>query len=170
MPKYVIQVRDDGSVIGVVRALDFGTGVTVTVSGDVATVAATGAGTLGATGSFGPPGADGDDGRDGAPGAAGASGADGARGSPGDPGEDGQDGATFTVARIRDFGASGALSDRGLVPDPGAVAGTAKFLREDATWTTPTASVAFSFDGANWPYSVLDAGVINNDSFDGGAP
>lgn len=36
-----------------------------------------------------------------------------------------------------DFVASGASHAHGLVPDPGASAGTTKFLREDATWATP---------------------------------
>lgn len=35
------------------------------------------------------------------------------------------------------FVASGASHAKGLVPDPGASAGTAKYLREDATWATP---------------------------------
>lgn len=35
------------------------------------------------------------------------------------------------------FGASGANHAPGLVPDPGAVAGTTKFLREDATFAVP---------------------------------
>lgn len=38
--------------------------------------------------------------------------------------------------------ASGSSHAGGLTPDPGATAGTARFLREDATWTTPTASAA----------------------------
>jgi hypothetical protein len=40
-----------------------------------------------------------------------------------------------------DFVASGGSHAHGLVPDPGSSAGTAKFLREDATWTAPTATV-----------------------------
>ena len=35
------------------------------------------------------------------------------------------------------FKASGTNHATGLVPDPGATAGTAKYLREDATWATP---------------------------------
>lgn len=38
---------------------------------------------------------------------------------------------------ITDFGASGGGHARGAVPDPGGSAGTAKFLREDATWAVP---------------------------------
>jgi hypothetical protein len=44
--------------------------------------------------------------------------------------------ASLTLG-IADFVASGASHARGAVPDPGAVAGTAKFLREDATWGVP---------------------------------
>lgn len=36
------------------------------------------------------------------------------------------------------FLASGVNHRAGFVPDPGAVAGTTKFLREDATWAVPT--------------------------------
>jgi hypothetical protein len=35
------------------------------------------------------------------------------------------------------FDASGASHAAGAVPDPGASAGTSRFLREDATWATP---------------------------------
>jgi hypothetical protein len=36
------------------------------------------------------------------------------------------------------FGASGGSHSTGLVPDPGAVVGITKFLREDATWQLPS--------------------------------
>jgi hypothetical protein len=45
--------------------------------------------------------------------------------------------ATAAVAAIPTFGASGASHSTGFVPDPGASAGTVKFLREDSTWATP---------------------------------
>jgi trimeric autotransporter adhesin len=35
------------------------------------------------------------------------------------------------------FGASGSGHSRGVVPDPGATAGTARYLREDGTWSVP---------------------------------
>ena len=35
------------------------------------------------------------------------------------------------------FGASGPRHSIGLVPDPGSIAGSLRFLREDATWNTP---------------------------------
>lgn len=55
------------------------------------------------------------------------------------------------------FVASGASHATGLVPDPGAVAGTTRFLREDATWAVPasggtpggaTSSIQFNNAGA----------------------
>ncbi len=53
---------------------------------------------------------------------------------------------TLACARVYDgaawhnlgvFGASGAGHSDGLVPDPGASAGTTRFLREDTTWAVP---------------------------------
>jgi hypothetical protein len=40
---------------------------------------------------------------------------------------------------ISSFGASGSSHASGAVPDPGATAGTTRFLREDATWAVPPA-------------------------------
>lgn len=45
-------------------------------------------------------------------------------------------GGTLTIA-ANVFGASGPSHSTGIVPDPGASAGTIRFLREDATWQTP---------------------------------
>lgn len=45
-----------------------------------------------------------------------------------------------TVPGYSNFVASGSGHSNGLVPDPGAVAGTAKFLREDSTWQAPSVS------------------------------
>src|ERR1700675_4535797 len=46
------------------------------------------------------------------------------------------------------FGASGPSHSSGAVPDPGAVAGTARFLREDATWAAPSVgSFVSTFNG-----------------------
>jgi hypothetical protein len=42
-------------------------------------------------------------------------------------------------ADLPSFGASGAAHAAGAVPDPGATAGTTRFLREDATWAAPPA-------------------------------
>lgn len=118
-------------------------------------------GSTGATGSTGPAGADGamgapgisggdgDDGMMGPPGSAGAAGAtgsagaDGAAGARGSDGQDGDDGIPgIPGTLVGDFKASGAASDRGMVPNPGAAAGTTRYLREDATWAAPTAVAA----------------------------
>jgi hypothetical protein len=47
---------------------------------------------------------------------------------------------TGTLALNTNFVASGASHAAGLVPDPGATAGTTKYLREDATWQTLSAA------------------------------
>jgi hypothetical protein len=49
---------------------------------------------------------------------------------------DGGPGAALVI-NITDFAASGGSHARGTVPDPGAVAGSTRFLREDATWAVP---------------------------------
>lgn len=41
------------------------------------------------------------------------------------------------IISVATMGPSGASHERGVVPDPGAVAGTNKFLREDASWQVP---------------------------------
>lgn len=46
-------------------------------------------------------------------------------------------GATKTLATTDVFGASGTNHAAGLVPDPGATAGSTNFLREDGTWAPP---------------------------------
>lgn len=46
-------------------------------------------------------------------------------------------GGTTPAIGISDFIGSGLTHARGVVPDPGAAAGTVKFLREDASWATP---------------------------------
>lgn len=45
-----------------------------------------------------------------------------------------------------DMVASGASHAKGLAPDPGASAGTTKYLREDATWAVPPASAGVTID------------------------
>jgi hypothetical protein len=47
---------------------------------------------------------------------------------------------TISAARLPVFGASGASHAVGAVPDPGATAGSTRFLREDGTWSTPSGS------------------------------
>jgi hypothetical protein len=46
--------------------------------------------------------------------------------------------ATHLNALEQTFGASGSSHAPGLVPDPGATAGTTHFLREDGTWVVPS--------------------------------
>jgi hypothetical protein len=68
---------------------------------------------------------------------------------------------TLPVAQLPIMVASGASHAPGAVPDPGATAGTTKFLREDATWATVTSpsapplrgSVAAAF-GSGGSYTV----------------
>lgn len=60
--------------------------------------------------------------------------------------------ADRTIA-VSDFVASGASHARGTVPDPGASAGTTRFLREDATWAAPASG------GANFVSATVDFGA-----------
>lgn len=47
------------------------------------------------------------------------------------------------IISVDTFGASGAGHKRGVVPDPGAVAGTSRFLREDATFAALPPDIDF---------------------------
>jgi lysophospholipase L1-like esterase len=47
-----------------------------------------------------------------------------------------------SAAQLPLFGASGSSHGPGAVPDPGATAGTTRYLREDGTWTVPVGSSA----------------------------
>ncbi len=55
------------------------------------------------------------------------------------------------------MGASGAAHSAGIVPDPGATSGAARYLREDATWGVPPGTAASqtpwlsAIDAAGWP-------------------
>jgi hypothetical protein len=55
------------------------------------------------------------------------------------------------------FVGSGASHAIGLVPDPGALAGTTKFLREDATWQTA--------GGGSFNQSILVDAVVMSDDY-----
>lgn len=66
--------------------------------------------------------------------------------------------ANRTLA-ISDFVASGASHARGAVPDPGAVAGTAKFLREDATWAAPAGASAAPYQLIH-PATITTSGAV----------
>jgi len=48
---------------------------------------------------------------------------------------------TLGATLYADFVASGGSHAKGAVPDPGAAAGTTKFLREDATWQIPAPQI-----------------------------
>ena len=60
------------------------------------------------------------------------------------------------------FIASGASHAQGVVPDPGAIAGTTKFLREDATFVTPSYLIAAEFiiDGSGATITTGSKGFI----------
>jgi len=71
------------------------------------------------------------------------------------------------------FGASGSGHSVGAVPDPGATAGTTRFLREDGSWTTPPAGSGGSSStsgaglvaGATADYNFLQgSGVVLTDA------
>lgn len=47
-----------------------------------------------------------------------------------------------SASQVPVFKASGASHAPGAVPDPGATAGTSRYLREDGTWATPAGSVS----------------------------
>lgn len=47
---------------------------------------------------------------------------------------------TISPARLPVFGPSGTTHSVGAVPDPGATAGSTRYLREDGTWSTPGGS------------------------------
>lgn len=61
---------------------------------------------------------------------------------------------TIGAARLPVFGASGSGHAQGVVPDPGATAGTTRYLREDGTWATPSGS-----SGSTALSTGLDTGI-----------
>jgi lysophospholipase L1-like esterase len=65
---------------------------------------------------------------------------------------------TISASQVPVFKASGTAHAPGAVPDPGATAGTTRYLREDGTWATPSSSVSGSgFSGATLaPNAVAD--------------
>jgi hypothetical protein len=62
---------------------------------------------------------------------------------------------------VSDFVASGPSHARGTVPDPGASAGTTRFLREDATWATPPGGGG---GGGNFVSVTIDFGTGNTNA------
>lgn len=57
--------------------------------------------------------------------------------------------AAIAAGDLPIFGASGASHAPGAVPDPGATAGTTRYLREDGTWAVPAESSAAD------PYDIM---------------
>ena len=68
---------------------------------------------------------------------------------------------TLSAARLPVFGASGASHAAGAVPDPGAAAGTARFLREDGLWTTPAGGGAGGGGGGASGTAAITGGAID---------
>jgi hypothetical protein len=64
---------------------------------------------------------------------------------------------TMATARLPALVGSGVTHAAGIVPDPGAVAGTTKFLREDATWAAPPGATP---GGSNTQIQVNSAGFF----------
>lgn len=59
------------------------------------------------------------------------------------------------------FGASGSNHSKGLVPDPGSTAGTAKFLREDGAWEVPPSTEDTWRPQPDWNATTGDAAIKN---------
>lgn len=68
------------------------------------------------------------------------------------------DGAGNDSAYLPLFIASGASHATGLVPDPGAIAGTTNFLREDATWAVPPGGGGTSFQNLQRQTTIIADG------------
>ena len=70
----------------------------------------------------------------------------------------------LNASQLPVFGASGSGHSQGAVPDPGAVPGASRYLREDGTWTAPPtggggsgmSSAALPVGGASADYHFLD--------------
>lgn len=65
------------------------------------------------------------------------------------------------------FVASGALHAAGAVPDPGVTSGTTKFLREDATWQTPTFSSSIEVKESDGTPDVTGVSILAFDQATG---
>jgi hypothetical protein len=74
---------------------------------------------------------------------------------------------TLVGADIPVFVASGASHKPGGVPDPGASAGTAKFLREDSSWQTPTFSSSIEVKAVSGTPDVTGVSILRFDSASG---
>lgn len=58
-----------------------------------------------------------------------------------------------------EFGPSGTAHSKGMVPDPGASAGTTRYLREDRTWQVPPGGGGGVSDGDKGDVVVSDSGA-----------
>lgn len=67
---------------------------------------------------------------------------------------------TIATARLSIFGPSGSTHSAGIVPDPGATAGTTHFLREDGTWAVPAGGGGGSSSVAAITSGTIDGAVI----------
>ena len=76
---------------------------------------------------------------------------------------------TLNAARLPLFGASGMNHSLGAVPDPGATAGTSRFLREDGSWATPPSSGGGSGSGGASGTAAITGGTIQNAAISGGS-
>jgi hypothetical protein len=65
---------------------------------------------------------------------------------------------TVAAARLPLFGPSGSAHAAGIVPDPGAAAGTTHFLREDGTWAVPAGG---SGGGGSSSVAAITSGTID---------
>jgi hypothetical protein len=67
---------------------------------------------------------------------------------------------TLAAARLPLMGASGSSHAVGAVPDPGAIAGTVRYLREDGTWNTPPGSSSGTPSGSTTQVQFNDGGAF----------
>lgn len=72
-------------------------------------------------------------------------------------------GGTTPVISIADFVASGVGHARGAVPDPGAAAGTTKFLREDSSFAVPPGTGAPTSRNINTTAPLTGGGDLSSD-------
>lgn len=73
---------------------------------------------------------------------------------------------TIAAARLPLFGPSGASHAAGIVPDPGATAGTTHFLREDGTWSVPSGTGG----GGGSSAAAITSGTIDGTTIGGTTP
>jgi hypothetical protein len=69
---------------------------------------------------------------------------------------------TIAAARLPLFGASGTTHTPGIVPDPGATAGTTHYLREDGTWAVPAGGGSGSGSVAAITSGTIDGAAIGS--------